>query len=122
MAYRASLGRRMNQGDIYWYTFRPPDKRRPVLILTRNSAIPYLTSVTVAPITSTMRGIASEVLLTPADGLANECVVNCDNLLTIPKANIGPFIAHLSSTRMYAVRLAIEFALGFDHMEEQDDI
>lgn len=107
----------MNQGDIHWYAFRPPDKRRPVLILTRDSAIPYLTQLIVAPITSTIRGIASEVTLTPADGLANVCAVNCDNLVTIPKTALGPFIAHLSPARMYAVRLALEFALGFDALE-----
>jgi mRNA interferase MazF len=111
----------MNQGDIYWYTFRPPDKRRPVLILTRDSALPYLTDITVAPITSTIRGTPSEVILTPADGLANDRALNCYNLQTIPKASIGPFIAHLSPTRMYAVRLAIEFALGFDSLEEQGE-
>jgi len=57
----------MNQGDVYWYTFRAPDKRRPVLILTRNSAVSYLTSVTVAQITTTIRGVPSEVVLTPAE-------------------------------------------------------
>lgn len=67
----------MKQGDIYWYTFHAPDKRRPVLILTRNSAISYLTSVTVAQITTTIREIPSEVLLTPeADGVFEDCVVN----------------------------------------------
>ncbi len=53
----------MKQGDVYWYTFRAPDKRRPVLILTRTSAIPYLTGITVAQITTTIRETASEVLL-----------------------------------------------------------
>lgn len=107
----------MNQGDVCWYTFRPPDKRRPVLILTRDSAIDFLTSLTIAPITSTIRGIPSEVALTPADGLMTDCAVNCDNLQTVPKSNIGPFIAHLSPAKMQAVRTAIEFALGFDTLE-----
>ena len=57
----------MKQGDVCWYTFREPDKRRPVVVLTRNSAIPYLTSLTVAPITSTIRNVPSEVLLTPGE-------------------------------------------------------
>lgn len=104
----------MNQGDVYWYTFRAPHKRRPVLILTRNSAISFLTSLTIAPITSTIRGIPSEVVLTPADGLLNHCAVNVDNLQTVPKANIGGFITHLSLANMREVRRAIEFALGFD--------
>ena len=105
----------MNQGDIYWYTFRAPDKRRPVLILTRNSVIPFLTAVTVAPLTTTTRGIPSEVPLTPAeDGVPADCVVSADNLQTIRKAGIGGYVTHLSLERMREVRVAIEFALGFD--------
>jgi mRNA interferase MazF len=104
----------MNQGDVYWYTFRAPDKRRPVLILTRGSGICFLTGITIAPITSTIRGIPSEVALTPADGLRAECAANCDNIQTVPKANLGAFITHLSQAKMREVRAAIEFALGFD--------
>lgn len=99
---------------MYWYTFRPPDKRRPVLILTRHSAIRFLTGITIAPITSTVRGIPSEVVLTTDDGLPGHCAASLDNIQTIPKANLGAFIAHLSPERMRAVRSAIEFALGFD--------
>jgi len=105
----------VKQGDIYWYTFRAPDKRRPVLILTRTSAIPFLTGITVAPITTTIRGIPSEVLLTPdEDGMFADCVVNTDNIQTIEKANLDEFITHLSPERMLEVRAAIEFSLGFD--------
>jgi mRNA interferase MazF len=104
----------VNQGDVYWYTFRTPDKRRPVLILTRASAIRFLTGITIAPITSTIRGIPSEVVLTTTDGLRSECAANCDNIQTVPKANLGAFITHLSQAKMREVRKAIEFALGFD--------
>ena len=104
----------MNQGDVYWYTFRTPDKRRPVLILTRNSALQFLTGITIAPITSIIRGIPSEVVLSIADGLFNDCAANFDNLQTVQKANIGTFITHLSGAKMRDVRAAIEFALGFD--------
>ena len=107
----------MNQGDICWYTFRAPDKRRPVLILTRNSALNFLTSVTVAPITSTIRGIPTEVTLTTADGMPKDCAVNCDNIQTVSKAGIGAFISHLPSSKMRAVGAAIEFALGLDAVE-----
>lgn len=58
----------MNQGDVYWYSFKEPDKRRPVLILTRDSVIPYLNSVVVASVTTTIRSIPSEVILTEDDG------------------------------------------------------
>jgi mRNA interferase MazF len=105
----------MNQGDVYWHTFRMPDKRRPVLILTRNSAIPFLSGITIAPITTTIRGIPSEVVLTSAeDGVPADCAVNADNLQTVQKAGLGAYITHLSLERMREVRAAVEFALGFD--------
>ena len=105
----------MKQGDVYWYTFRGPDKRRPVLILTRNSAIPYLTGITVAQITTSIRGTASEVMLTPGDdGMFADCVVNADNIQTIQKAQLDDLVTELSPDRMREVRTAIEFALGFD--------
>lgn len=105
----------MNQGAVYWYTFRAPDRRRPVLILTRNSAIPFLTGITIAPLTTTIRNIPSEVLLTPEqDGLPEACVVNTDNIQTIQKNMLGEFIVQLSQERMRQVRAAIEFSLGFD--------
>lgn len=109
----------MNQGDVYWRTFRAPDKRRPVLLLTRTSAISYLTGITVAPITSTIRGIPSEVILTINDGLFSDCAANCDNIQTVQKANLGAYITHLSPTKLREVRVAIEFALGFDALLQQ---
>ena len=109
------MGGVVKQGDIYWYKFRASDKRRPVLILTRTSAIPYLSGITVAKVTKTIRGPASEVLLTPGvDGVLEECVVNTDNIQTIQKAQLGNLITELSPERMREVRTAIEFALGFD--------
>ena len=104
----------MNQGDVYWYMFREPDKRRPVLIVTRRSAIAFLTALTIAPITTTIRGIPTEVILTEADGLFETCAVNVDNLQTVPKAKFGGFITHLKPEHMRLVRKAIQFALGFD--------
>jgi len=103
----------MKQGDVYWYTFRAPDKRRPVLILTRNSAIPYLTSITIAQITSTIRGVPSEVALTPADDeMFEECAVNAYNIQTIPKVHIGEIItefarSHVGRTRSDRIRVGI---------------
>ncbi len=104
----------MNRGDVCWYTFKAPDKKRPVLILTRESAIAVLNSVTVAPITSTVRGIPTEVVLTTDDGLPGTCAANFDNLQTIPKSNIGDRIARLSSRRMRQAAAAVSFALGLD--------
>lgn len=104
----------MKRGDIRWYTFEPPDKRRPVLILTRDSAISVLNTVTVAPITSTMRGIPTEVFLDRSDGMPSDCAVNLDHLQTIPKNKVGALLTTLSDYRMAEVQRAVDFALGFD--------
>jgi mRNA interferase MazF len=104
----------VNRGDVCWYTFKTPDKKRPVLILTRDSAIAVLHSVTVAPITSTIRNIPTEVVLTEADGLPNTCAANFDNLQTVPKSNIGDRIARLTTRKMKEAGAAVSFALGFD--------
>ena len=104
----------MNRGDVCWYKFKEPDKRGPVLILTRNSIISYLNDITIAPITTTIRDIPSEVLLTPDDGMYKACAVNFDHIQTVPKENIGDLITHLSNTRMEEVKNAIRFALGLE--------
>ena len=107
----------MKQGDVFWYTFRAPDKRRPVLILTRNSAIPYLTGLSVAPITTNIRDIPTEVVLSPADGMPTNCAVNLDNIQTVRKVGLDAYITHLAPELMREVRAAAEFALGFDALQ-----
>ena len=104
----------MNRGDICWYTFKAPDKKRPVLVLTRESAIAVLNSVTIAPITSTVRSIPTELLLTKQDGVPHTCAANFDNLQTVSKSNIGERITRLTSRRMKEAATAVSFALGFD--------
>jgi mRNA interferase MazF len=104
----------VNRGDICWYSFKAPDKRRPVLILTRDSAIRILNSITIAPITSTIRGIPTEVVLTEEDGLPATCAANFDNLQTVSKSAIGERIAHLSAQQLRHAATAISFAVGFD--------
>ena len=105
----------MNRGEIRWYTFRAPDKRRPVLILTRTLVLERLTSVTVAPLTTTVRDIPSEVFLTPEeDGVLSPCAINLDNIVTIPRDQIGALISVLGIERMKEVERAICFALGID--------
>ena len=104
----------MRRGEVRWYSFRAPDKRRPVLILTRDSALSFLNSVTVAPLTTTVRDIPSEVYLTRDDGLLTECAANMDNLQTVPKSRVGSLITSLSAARMADVNRAVAFALGLD--------
>lgn len=101
----------MKHGDIRWYKFVRPDKKRPVLILTRDSVLEYLNVVTIAPITSTVRKIPSEVFLTKDDGMLRDCAVNCDHLQTVPKGKIGPLITSLLPAKMVNVGQAIRFAL-----------
>ena len=102
----------MKHGEIRWYKFIQPDKKRPVLILTRDSILEYLGEVTVAPITRTIRNIPSEVFLSKADGMTRDCAVNCDHLLTVSKGKIGSLITSLSSAKLVEVGRAIRFALG----------
>ena len=101
----------MKHGQIRWYKFARPDKRRPVLILTRDSVLEYLGEVTVAPITSIVRDIPSEVFLSEADGMPRDCAVNCDHLRTVSKGKIGSLISTLSPSKMAYVGQAIRFAL-----------
>jgi mRNA interferase MazF len=103
----------VKRGDVCWYTFQQPNKRRPVLILTRDSAIPLLNSVTVAPLTSTIRSIPTELVLTTEDGLPEICAASFDNLQTVPKTNVSAPIAHLSAAQMKLAAAAVAFALGF---------
>jgi mRNA interferase MazF len=104
----------VKQGDLLWYAFPPPAGRRPVVVLTRSSAIGYLNAVVVAPVSTTIRNIPSEVALDESDGLPQRSVVNLDNLQTVAKQRLGPAIGHLSSARLRALRVALEFALDFE--------
>jgi mRNA interferase MazF len=106
----------MKQGDVCWLTFRPPDKRRPVLILTRSAIIPLLANVTVAPITTGVRNIPTEVFLSPEDGLFEDCAVNLDNIQTVSKAHLDEYIAALEPEVRREVRAAIAFAFDFKAM------
>ena len=103
----------LRRGDIRWYRFSHPDKRRPVLILTRDSALDYLGQATIAPITSTVRGIPSEVPLDESDGMKGRCAINLDHVQTVDRGRIGARITAIDPHRMVEVRRALLFALGF---------
>jgi mRNA interferase MazF len=81
--------------------------------LTRNSSIGVLNSVTVAPITTTIRNVASEVFLSDDDGLKEDCAINLHNLQSVSKDQISSLITVLSQERMNEVEAAIRFSLGF---------
>lgn len=101
----------MKHGEIRWYKFGSPDKKRPVLILTRDSVLEYLGEVTIAPITTTVREIPSEVFLSRVEGMPQDCAVNCDHLQTVSKGKIGSLITSLPRIKMLEVGRAIRFAL-----------
>ncbi len=102
----------ITRGEVRLYQFPRPDKQRPVVVLTRESAIGYLSAVTVAPITSTVRGVPSEVRLDEADGMKGECAVNLHNLVTVSKAHLGRRVAVLKDERLREICAALGFALG----------
>ena len=103
----------MQRGEVRWYTFGAPDKRRPVLLLTREPMLGRLNEVTIAPITTTIRNLDSEVRLSVAEGMPADCVVNCDHLQTLPRHKLGDVITQLSLIQLEEVERALLYALGF---------
>jgi mRNA interferase MazF len=101
----------MNRGDVHLCRFRAPDKQRPVLILTRQSALGHLATVTVAPISSTIRDVPSEVILDVDDGMKSRCAVNLHNAVTISQEHLGKRVASLGHQRMREVCVALRFSL-----------
>lgn len=102
----------MTRGEIYWAALGPPAGRRPVLVLSRNAAIPVLSAVVTAPISRTIRAIASEVRLGREQGLPEECAASCDNLLTVPKAAFeDPALGALGPDKVVELDGALRFAL-----------
>jgi mRNA interferase MazF len=106
----------MKRGEIRWYTFRPPDKRRPVLLLTRDAVIDQLGEIIAAPVTRTIRGLATEVVLTPDDGMPVACAANLDHVGLAQRARIGATVCELPADRWTEVRRALLVACGFEHV------
>lgn len=103
---------RVTRGDVHLCRFAPPDKQRPVLILTRESAIGHLATVTVAPISSTIRSVPSEVILDVDDGMKDRCAVNLHNTVTVSQERLGRRVSSLNAERMHEVCAALRFSLG----------
>ena len=102
----------MKRGEVWWAQLPPPAGRRPVVLLSRDSAYRVRSAVTVAPVTRTMRNIPVEVILDQQDGLPTRCIVNADNITTIPKSLLTQRIAVLSAQRIQQIDDAIRFALS----------
>ncbi len=104
----------MKRGEI-WRADQPqPIGRRPVVLLSRNEAYHVRNAVTVAQITTTIRDIPVEIILSERDGLSQKCAINADNITTIPKALLLKKISSLSSEKVLQLNKAIKFALDLD--------
>jgi len=101
------------RAEIWLYAFPKPDRRRPVLVLTRQEVIGHLHTVTVAPITSTVRGIASEVPVGTEVGLKGPSAINLDHVATVPREGLQSYVGAVTPEQMERVRVALLFALGF---------
>ena len=104
----------MRRGEIWMFRFAPPDKQRPVLLLTRSDMIPVLNTVTVAPLTRTIRGVASEVLVGIDSGLKADSAVNLHHVVTIPKSGLRRFVGTVPAEILARTRSALLFAFGFE--------
>ena len=106
------MARRIARGDIWSYRFKAPDKRRPVLVLSRPEVIPLLHTVMVAPVTSTRRGAPSEVPVGVDEGLKHESAVNLDHVQTVEQDRLVGFVGTLSQPKMQQVCRALAIATG----------
>lgn len=102
----------MKRGEIWWAELPGPVKRRPVVLISRDEAYAFRSLIIIAPITSRIRGIASEVTLGPEDGLPRLCAANMDTITTIPKGRLLERLTTLSYQKLKAVEDAIHFSLG----------
>jgi mRNA interferase MazF len=103
----------VSRGEIWMFSFPHPDKQRPVLVLTRDDMIGRLHTVTVAPITTTVRGVPSEVPVGVECGLKQPSAINLHHVATVPRAGLRRYVGSISRPTMTHVRTALLFALGF---------
>src|SRR3989442_7884325 len=109
----------MRRGEVWWADLPPPAGRRPVVLLSRNEAYAVRQLVIVAPITTRVRRIPTEVPLGPEEGLPKACVVNLDTLTTIPKHTLTQPIGPLPPGKLAAVERALRFALDLAGAQPQ---
>ena len=106
------MAERVNRGEIWLYSFPSPNKRRPVLVLTRQQVISLLSTVMVAPITSTIRGAPSEVIVGTEHGLKHESAVNLDHVQTVQQSRLRSYVGSLPPETMRHVCRALAVATG----------
>jgi mRNA interferase MazF len=103
---------RVARGEVWMYRFKAPDKRRPVVVLSRQDVIGLLHTVLVAPITSTIYGAPSEVLVGPDEGLKHPSAINLDHVQTVEQARLVSRLGQLSPARLRDVCRALAIATG----------
>lgn len=106
----------MRRGEIWWAELEPPAGRRPVVLLSCDEAYSVRSLIIVAPVTTRIRRIPSEVPLGPDDGVPQDCVANLDTMTTIPKDCLVSRITMLSDKKLREVEAAIRFALGIEQV------
>ena len=104
----------MQRGDVWWAELNPPAGQRPVVLLSRNDAYAVRSLVIVAPVTTRIRHIQSEVILSTDDGMPQECVANLDTIPTIPKDCLKYRMITLSPEKLKQIEAAIHFAMGME--------
>ena len=104
----------IRRGEIRWFRFAAPDKRRPVLVLGRDDILPSLSQVPVIPISSQIRGLVWEVALGPTDGLPAPCVLKPEWIRIVERVHLGPLIAVLPEGRWVDLRRALLDVLGLE--------
>ena len=108
------MARRIARGDIWLYHFKTPDKRRPVVVLSRPEVIPLLNTVMVAPITSTIHGAPSEVSVGVDEGLKHPSAVNLDHVQTVDQSRLIAYVGEVGSQKMREVCRALAIAVACD--------
>jgi mRNA interferase MazF len=108
------VARRIGRGDVWLYRFKAPDKRRPVVVISRPDAIRLLHTVMVAPVTSAIRGAPSEVVVGPDEGLKHPSAVNLDHVQTVEQAKLVQYVGSLGPAGMREVCRALGIAAGCD--------
>ncbi len=106
------MARTLSRGDLWLHRFGAPDRWRPVLVLTRDDLVNRMHTVVVAPVTTTIRGIRSEVRVGTFEGLKHDSVVNLDHVHTVRRNDLHQWIGRLGPGRMFEVCQALNTALG----------
>lgn len=104
----------MKRGEIWWARLPAPAGRRPVVLVSRDSAYAVRASISIVEVSRTSRGIASEVSLSKRDGLPVRCVANADNIVTIPKVWLEARISLLGPAKVSELDAALRFSLALD--------